>query len=117
MVTISEFIKALSATDKYISDIYMCGDCYRFAKFLCLVYPGAEIVVNMDYGHAMVKYNSTYYDIMGEHRDVEGYHSPTSHDIKVCEDWSFSKDNMLKIATCPHCEEPLMFSHIKQAIV
>lgn len=116
MLSLPDFIKALSDTDKYISDIYTNGGCYKFAKLLCMMYPEATLMVTRKNDHAVVKHNGKYYDITGEVEINDDYHIPTEDDIKECEQWTFGSRNVLVLATCPYCDEPILYSHVKNEL-
>lgn len=113
MLPLPDFIKALSNTDEYISDIYMNGSCYKFAKLLCMMYPKAVLMVTRKNDHAVVKYSGKFYDITGEVAVDRGYHVPTEEDIKECEQWSFGRQHALILTKCPYCDEPILYSHKK----
>ena len=95
-------IKALRETDGYIAEIYLNGGCYRFYKFLKVVYPKAEPYITQDKQHVVTKLGSTYYDITGKASGV--YQPLTKEDVAMCEQWSFSKRHWL-YKECPNCGE------------
>jgi len=96
-------IKALRETDDYIEKIYLNGGCYQFYKFLKAVYPKAVPYLSQDKQHVVTKICSCFYDITGR---VSGrFHILMEmSDIKMCEKWSFCKNNWL-FRDCPNCGE------------
>ena len=108
-MSIQSFIEAIRATDSYIQDIYMNGGCYQFAVLLCKMYRGCEIYMNGMKDHCIVKNGCRFYDIRGEVPFYETmcFHPITDEERKRAEQWSFSRNYRMKIAECPHCEEPI----------
>lgn len=106
---ILEFINALRETDKYIGDIYINGGCYQFSKLLCKMYKGAKTLVSLSKEtgyHAVTEYKNVLYDIDGIVNDSLKYKTPNKKEIKIMENWSFSKNYLIKIGECPNCETP-----------
>jgi hypothetical protein len=100
-----EFITALRATDEYIETIYMNGSCYQFHLFLRKMYPESEPFINKQEDHVITKIGRRFYDITGE---IKGKYYPLTPELKKkVEEWSFYKNNWLKIGECSYCDEPI----------
>ncbi|WP_104373495.1 hypothetical protein [Desulfocucumis palustris] len=98
-------IKALRDTDSYIEMIYLNGGCYRFYKFLKSIFPKAEPYINPRKDHVVTKIGDNFYDIRGK---ADGMFLPLlEQDIKMCEEWSFARNNWL-YRECPLCNEPII---------
>ena len=105
--TILQFINAIRKTDRYIETIYMDGSCYQFHLLLKMLFPGCKAYINKEKNHVITKHANKYYDITGE---VSGnnYTPITEKEINKAKEWGFYKTNMIKIAECPCCEEPIL---------
>ena len=102
---IEEFIEALRATDKYIETIYMGGGCYQFHSLLKKMYPECEPMRSGIFDHVVTYYQNKYYDITGEITGV--FHPLSKLDVRIAKLWNFSKNKMIQIGECSHCEEPI----------
>jgi hypothetical protein len=63
--------------------------------------------------HIITRYKNKYYDIYGEVDNVDGYTLLTIEEKLMVESWSFHKNNLLLLAECPFCEEPITYGHTK----
>jgi hypothetical protein len=73
------------------------------------MYPTAVPYISDHKNHIVTKYRGRYYDIMGELENVDGYTVLTPLEQKMVEQWSFYKNNLIKLNECPSCEEPLVY--------
>ena len=101
-----EFIKALSATDDYITTIFLNGGCYQLHLFLKTIYPECEPRITKDKSHVVTFYKGKYYDIRGEYTGV--VYIMTNKEILMAEKWSFAKNMALQIKQCRVCGEPFI---------
>ena len=103
----SAIINAIRGTDRYIEVIYTEGGCYAFHKFLKVLFPDCEVLINADKNHVVTLINGLLYDITGFAEDQE-YNALTPEDLVMVEDWSFCKSSFLSIGECSACEEPVL---------
>jgi len=108
-MTILAFIDTLKSTDKFIVDIFSFGGCYRLHLLLKALYPSCIPFIRADKDHVITKYRGKFYDITGQ-VSGSGYSVMTLDEIEIASTWSFSKQYVLQIGECPHCEEPLIVS-------
>lgn len=101
------FIDALRNSDGYIEYIYTEGGCYQFYLLLKLIYPKAIPYINIRKNHIITKIGEKMYNIRGEFKKYLNYKPLIDKDIKMCEGWSFRKNNMLILTECEVCGEPL----------
>ena len=106
---ILEFIDELRSTDRYIHHIYLNGGCYRFHVLLKKMYPSAVAYISDHKNHIVTKYRGKYYDVMGIVNNTDGYTKLSESERIICENWSFHKNNLLKLTECPNCEEPFVY--------
>lgn len=87
----------------------MQGGCYRFHMFLKVVFPNAVALIHNEGDHIVSKIGNDLYDIKGkvEKGDHELYSPLTEIYRWEAERWSFHKNNMLKLKTCPDCDFPI----------
>lgn len=105
-----DLIDAIRNTDGYIKIIFMQGSCYQFHLFLKTVYPTSIPYLNQDKDHIVTKIDNHLYDIRGIiDLKFEELYSPLSNlDLELVKEWSFKRNNFLKITECTFCEEPLV---------
>lgn len=109
MYNIEHFIEDLRNTDEYIKHIYSEGGCYRFHVLLSKMYEGSIPYINQTNDHIITKYNGKFYDIFGTVEKTVHFRPLTTNDLPMVEEWSFRKNNLLKLNECSHCEEPLTY--------
>ncbi len=107
MTPVLKLIEALRESDEYIKYIYMEGGCYNFYLFLKKIFPGTIPYISKEKTHIITRIGRTFYDINGQHKKHSSYTKMNKNDVLLAEKWSFAKNNLLKIAECPFCEEPL----------
>lgn len=100
-------IDALRETDMYIETIFTQGGCYKFHLFLATIFQNTTPLINKSKDHIISRVSYKCYDITGE-VSCEGYSQLTPDEVKMCEEWSFSKRSYLSLGECPNCEEPLI---------
>jgi len=107
-------IDSLRNSDEYIRHIFMEGSCYKFFLFLKAIYPFAEPYIHQDKDHIVAKIYGKLFDIRGIIEDkFECLYSPLNEiDLKMCESWSFHKNNLLQLCECPACDEPICYDAI-----
>lgn len=110
-----EVIRGLREADDYLRLIFMNGGCWRFSKFLALLFPEAKpfkvaISTPDDFDHIITKIGSRVYDITGEvhEEDFRSCAPVKIEDIPTFEKWSFSSSRLL-FKRCPHCGEEIIF--------
>jgi hypothetical protein len=101
-----EIINSLRESDKYIEMIYLQGGCYKFHLFLKKLFTGAIPYTNTKRDHVISRIGGRFYDITGE-VDNHSFHICNEQEIKMCEEWSFSKNMALRVNECPACGEPI----------
>lgn len=106
---VTGFISILRGTDKYIRDIYSYGGCYKFVVLLQYVFGRGVPYMNAEGNHCAVCIDEILYDIDGLIADTQGWHAFNEADYAKAQGWSFSKNYMLKIMECPHCENPITY--------
>lgn len=67
---IIKFIKFFKSSVPNAEEIFTKGNCTSFARLLSMVFPGGQVLHNMD--HAVYLYDNFYYDITGMARKPEG---------------------------------------------
>ena len=99
-----DFIEAIRSTDRYISDIFLKGGCYRFHKLL-RKYADCEPFINAEKTHVVTLFKGKYFDINGI---AKGKYRPLYEDeIKMVEQWSFANQMSLTLGECEVCGEPI----------
>lgn len=111
-MNILKFINELRDSDEYIKHIYMEGSCYKFYILLSKMYKSTIPYISIKKDHIITRYKDRYYDINGEVYDVEDYKVLDIEDIPMVSNWSFRKNNLIKINECPNCEEPLVYERV-----
>ena len=102
-------IDGLRETDPAIAAIFTNGGCYQFAKYLQSLYPQGELITNWNFDHVRFLIGGVAYDIEGmPYHEHHNWHVMTEHEMTQAEEWSFSKQRMIKIGECPVCDEPLL---------
>lgn len=109
-------IDGLRRTDEYIPLIFTHGGCWRFYKFLKLLFPAAvpykvisEPTIRINrYDHIITKIGERYFDVTGEVRPADFYacEPVVPDDVPVFERWSFAGNHLLSMV-CPHCGEDI----------
>lgn len=109
---VERVIRSLRNSDVYIEHIFMKGGCYRFFLFLKTIYPNAEPYIHQDKDHIVTKLFGHFFDIRGIiESKFEPLYSPLlDDDLKMVESWRFSKNQVLQLCECPHCEEPIIYN-------
>lgn len=99
-------IDSIRETDKYISDIYLNGGCYKFHIMLKKLAPECEARITKERNHIVTYFKGRYFDITGI---IEGQFEPlNNYEIEMVSKWSFAKNKALQICECPVCEEPIV---------
>jgi hypothetical protein len=99
-------IDKLRETDKYISDIYLYGGCYRFHLFLKSLLPSAEPRISKEKNHVVTFFEGKHIDIRGV--VVGRFYKLTKNDLEMAEKWSFKNHRMLVIGECDSCGEQIV---------
>lgn len=106
-------IKALRDSDEFIQDIFTRGSCFKFYEFLAVLFgpENVEPYFSLDKAHVVSKIGGRLYDIRGMvKRKYESNYTPMlPSEIEEAKHWSFSRNYLLKLTECPHCEEPITF--------
>lgn len=110
------FITVLRGTDEYIKYIYSCGGCYKFVVLMQYVFGRGEAYMNAKRDHCAVCIDGLLYDIFGLITETDGWHKFTEEDYKFAQQWSFSKNNLLTLTHCPHCDEPITFPNMEYKV-
>lgn len=105
---IAEFIEAINDTDSVIAEVYKNGACYRFALLLEKMYPHGYIVVDYNRSHAAYLHGDGVYDIDGKQPNSIEWQIINELQRPEFERWSFSRNRVLAVGECPHCEEPII---------
>lgn len=108
---VQKIIKSLNDSDVYIEHIFLRGGCYRLFLFLKTIYPNAEPYIHQDKDHIVTKLFGHLFDIRGIiESEFECLYTPLSNeDLDMVESWSFSRNQVLQLCECPHCEEPIIY--------
>ena len=106
---ILDFIDTLRNSDGYIRHIYSEGGCYQFHLLLSKMYKNCTPYISGAKNHIITRYRGKYYDIFGTVDCLDGYTKLTIDEIVMVSQWSFRKNNLIKLDECPHCEEPLAY--------
>lgn len=109
---LQRMIQSLRDSDVYIDHIFMRGGCYRFFLFLKTMYPNAEPYIHQDKDHIVTKLFGHLFDIRGAiEAKFESLYTPLlDDDLEMVQSWSFSKNQLLQLCECPHCEEPIIYN-------
>lgn len=112
MMPPAALILALRSTDPYIEEIFLHGGCYRFYLFLKICYPEAVAFIHKNEAHVVSEINGRLYDIRGPLAPSlwEMYRKMKPKDHKHANQWSFSRNNLIKLTECPYCEEPFIYT-------
>jgi hypothetical protein len=107
--TTLKLIDALRNSDMYIEHIFTKGGCYQFHLFLKKIFSNAIPYINENKDHVITRIGDCFYDINGVYKDYSKYIPLTNDDKKIAEQWSFSRQQMLKINECEACGEPFIY--------
>ena len=110
-VPILKLINSLRKTDMYIRHIYLMGGCYQFHLFFKKLYPECVPFMSYEMNHVVSFYKGKYYDITGVVKGDAYFPLADLHpeEIDKIKKWSFQKHQLIKIAECPVCEEPIIY--------
>jgi len=91
----------------------MRGGCYQFHLILKSIFPSVLPFIHQQKDHVVSLISGKLFDIRGIIDDkFECLYSPliSENDLKMCQSWSFHKNNLLQICECPNCDEPICYN-------
>ncbi|WP_300440672.1 hypothetical protein [Christiangramia sp.] len=115
MIPVLDFINHLRNSDKYIEHIFLKGSCYKFHLLLKKLWPEAVPFIHENKDHVVSKIGEFLYDIKGRIpvKYEILYDELQDEELEMVQNWSFYRNNLLKLTDCPVCDEPLTDMHIE----
>jgi hypothetical protein len=99
------FIEQLRKSDRYISEIYLFGSCYKFYEMIKSIAPDADAYMTSNEAHVVVFLYGEYFDITGIVHDDFIPMNEAMHE--VAKKWSFYNQRILN-QECPNCGETMI---------